>query len=83
MKIKQMNEEPPDLVAELEKVSADAEKTFGSLSAEQLNWKPNAEIWSSLSRLFAQKISRKLNWRQRHEKSQLIVSVNNYFNLWR
>jgi uncharacterized damage-inducible protein DinB len=41
-----MNEQLNDLVADLERVSADARKNFGHLSAEQLNWKPSAEAWS-------------------------------------
>lgn len=35
-----------DFVSELQKISADAKQTFGSLPNEQLNWKPNAESWS-------------------------------------
>lgn len=34
------------IVAEIEKISADAKQTFGNLSAEQINWKPSAESWS-------------------------------------
>ncbi len=35
-----------DLISELETVSEDAQRTFGSLSAAQINWKPSAESWS-------------------------------------
>ena len=35
-----------EIVSELEKISAETQKTFGKLSAAQLNWKPSAESWS-------------------------------------
>lgn len=35
-----------EIIFNLEAISEDARKTFGALSAEQLNWKPNAESWS-------------------------------------
>lgn len=35
-----------EVISELAKVSADARKTFGALSAEQVNWRPNADSWS-------------------------------------
>ncbi len=41
-----MNEEITSLVSELELVSENAKKTFGHLSAAQINWKPSAESWS-------------------------------------
>src|SRR5688572_1188394 len=41
-----MNAELDNAVSELEKISGDAHKTFGSLSAEQVNWKPSSEGWS-------------------------------------
>jgi hypothetical protein len=41
-----MNPELENLVSELEKISDDVSKTFGSLSAEQINWKPAPESWS-------------------------------------
>jgi hypothetical protein len=41
-----MSEDFNKLVSELENISADAKKTFGAFSAEQINWKPNAESWS-------------------------------------
>lgn len=31
---------------DLQKLSDDAEKQFGTLTVEQLNWKPNADSWS-------------------------------------
>ena len=34
------------VVDELEQVAADARDTFGTLSAEQLNWKPSEPEWS-------------------------------------
>jgi len=34
------------LISELQKISADAQKTFGSLSPAQINWKPSADSWS-------------------------------------
>ena len=34
------------IISEFEKISADVQKTFGGLSAQQLNWKPAAESWS-------------------------------------
>jgi hypothetical protein len=41
-----MNVELNNLAAKLETVSEDVRNTFGSLSAEQLNWKPSPEKWS-------------------------------------
>ena len=41
-----MNNEISKLVSELESISAEAQKTFGNLSAEQINWKPSATGWS-------------------------------------
>ena len=41
-----MNGELDNFVSELKKISDDAQKTFGNLSAEQINWKPSAESWS-------------------------------------
>ena len=34
-----------EIISELETISADTQRTFGELSSEQLNWKPNAESW--------------------------------------
>ena len=34
------------MIAELEKIAEDSLKTFGKLSAEQINWKPRADAWS-------------------------------------
>jgi len=34
------------LIAEAETVSENVKSTFGKLSIEQINWKPNAESWS-------------------------------------
>jgi hypothetical protein len=41
-----VNEELPALTSEAGAIAADAERTFGALSAEQLNWKPQAGQWS-------------------------------------
>lgn len=36
----------PELINEAEIVARDVQSTFGQLTAEQLNWKPNANSWS-------------------------------------
>lgn len=36
-----------EIISELEKISADAQTTFGKLSAEQINWKPSDAGWSA------------------------------------
>ena len=36
----------PVLLADIHAIALDAEKLFGSLSAEQLNWKPAPDRWS-------------------------------------
>lgn len=36
----------PELIAAAQQMSAEAQFTFGSLTAAQLNWKPNPEQWS-------------------------------------
>jgi hypothetical protein len=41
-----MNTELPNLIAQLESNSSEAREKFGSLTSEQLNWKPSAESWS-------------------------------------
>ena len=41
-----MNEEFPKLIDEANAIAEDAQKTFGHLSSEQLNWKPKADEWS-------------------------------------
>lgn len=41
-----MNGENSNIVSELELISANAQTTFGNLSAEQINWKPSATGWS-------------------------------------
>jgi hypothetical protein len=41
-----MNNEVNNLISGFEKISEDAQKTFGGLSAQQINWKPSAEGWS-------------------------------------
>ena len=41
-----MNNEDSNIASELEAISADAQKTFGNLSAAQINWKPSATGWS-------------------------------------
>ena len=35
-----------NIVSELQSISADAQKTFGGLSAAQINWRPSAESWT-------------------------------------
>lgn len=35
-----------DVIAAMRAVAEDAEREFGSMNAEQLNWKPSAEQWS-------------------------------------
>ena len=41
-----MNEELPKLIDEAHAIAEDAQKIFGHLSIEQLNWKPKADEWS-------------------------------------
>lgn len=41
-----MSENKVDLIPELQKISDDAQETFGDLSGEQINWKPSAAGWS-------------------------------------
>ncbi|MBA2494171.1 MAG: DinB family protein [Acidobacteria bacterium] len=35
-----------NIIYELKKITEDAQKTFGYLNTEQINWKPSAESWS-------------------------------------
>ena len=35
-----------DIISELQKISVDALEKFGSLSSEQINWRPSADDWS-------------------------------------
>lgn len=41
-----MNDELPGLLEDAHSVAADADKSLGHLTAEQLNWKPSASEWS-------------------------------------
>ncbi|MCY7346346.1 MAG: DinB family protein [Pyrinomonadaceae bacterium] len=41
-----MKQELAQLVADAEAIAEDTQKTFGSLSAEQINWKSSADGWS-------------------------------------
>lgn len=41
-----MNNEFSSLTIELETISDNAQKAFGNLSPEQINWRPSAEGWS-------------------------------------
>jgi hypothetical protein len=41
-----VNEELPALTSEAGAIAADAERVFGPLSREQLNWKRQADQWS-------------------------------------
>jgi hypothetical protein len=41
-----MNQELPALLSEANAIAADAERTFGRLNREQLNWKSGADQWS-------------------------------------
>jgi hypothetical protein len=45
-KNKNMNDELENLTSELQKISDDVQSRFGSLSPEQINWRPSAEGWS-------------------------------------
>ena len=42
-----MNESVPRLVSEAESIAVEAQRTFGTLSGAQLNWKPGADAWSA------------------------------------
>lgn len=35
-----------EMIAEAEKIAEDCATAFGNLSGEQINWKPNPEVWS-------------------------------------
>jgi len=41
-----MSEEFDRVISEIEQISEDAQNTFGSYSAAQINWKPSATEWS-------------------------------------
>ncbi|HSK72053.1 MAG TPA: DinB family protein [Pyrinomonadaceae bacterium] len=41
-----MNKDLNNLISEIEKISDEAQKTFGHLNAERINWKPAPESWS-------------------------------------
>jgi hypothetical protein len=41
-----MNDELSALVRQIGSITGNVEKTFGNLSVEQLNWKPNETSWS-------------------------------------
>jgi hypothetical protein len=35
-----------EFISEFQRISAEAKRTFRTLSAEQINWKPNEKTWS-------------------------------------
>ena len=41
-----MNGDLNNLISETQNIADEAQKTFGNLSAQQINWKPSAESWS-------------------------------------
>src|SRR5689334_20157925 len=41
-----MNHELPKLIDEANVIAEDAQKNFGQLNAQQLNWKPSPKQWS-------------------------------------
>ena len=41
-----MSPELPSLIAEANAIAADAQRTFGPLNREQLNWRDRAGQWS-------------------------------------
>lgn len=41
-----MNDDVPQLIGQLKRVSEEATDSFSSLTPEQLNWKPSANEWS-------------------------------------
>jgi hypothetical protein len=46
MKTEHPNRNIPGLIAEQKQITAEVASNFASLTAEQLNWKPNADQWS-------------------------------------
>ena len=46
MTSRSINEALSDLIVEAKAIAGDARATFGSLTAQQLNWKPNQQQWS-------------------------------------
>src|SRR5687768_3477918 len=43
---RKMNTELESIVSQANAIATDAESVFGSLTTEQLNWKPSVERWS-------------------------------------
>lgn len=41
-----MRDDVPKFIEDLERISADVKSVFGTMSGEQLNWKPSAKSWS-------------------------------------
>ena len=41
-----MSEECEKLISDLKEIASEAQKIFGNLTSDQINWKPSAESWS-------------------------------------
>lgn len=76
------------LISELETVSADAQKTFGKLSPEQLNWRPSAESWSigqcfehliRANELFYDKLEEIAGGKQKHSFLEKFSPMSGFF----
>lgn len=67
-----------EVISEFEKISSDVQKTFGSLSPEQLNWKPAAESWS-VAQCFDHLIKSNEAFKPEFER---VASGNKKHSLW-
>lgn len=76
-----MNEELSKLIDETKQIAEDAKKTFGHLSAEQVNWKPSAEAWS-VGQCFEHLIKSNNAFNDEFEKLAAGTRKNSFWENW-
>ena len=76
------------IVSELQNISTDAQKNFGELSPEQVNWRPNAEGWSigqcfehliKSNELFYDKLDEIADGKQKHSFLEKFSPMSGFF----
>lgn len=76
-----MSKELLNLINEAKQIADDARKTFGHLSAEQVNWKPSAESWS-VGQCFEHLIKSNEAFYEEFEKLKKGERKNSFWENW-
>ncbi len=77
-----------EIISELQMISENAQKAFGSLSGEQINWRPSAEGWSvgqcfehliKSNELFFDKLGEIADGKHKHSLLESISPLSGFF----